>query len=137
MSNKMGYTLVKEATSENERNKMMMKLAQKELSKEENRKRMGIVNSEIRDLKRSGRLKHISEFGATKVVKKGKEYYMYPNMLVEVTKGDSTFRVVYLVSPNKDTIKLAKEKCRALGLINGTQRNIVNVYLDSMNLQGK
>lgn len=132
----MGYTLVKEMDSEFERNKLMMTIAQKELMRDDNRKRMAIVNSTIRDLKRSGNFKHDNEFGGTKIQFKGRTFYLYPNMLVEVKKGDTTLRIVYIVKPNKDTIKLAKEKCRALGLVT-EKRNIVSVYLESMNLQGK
>lgn len=135
MSTTTGYTKVIELGSRNEWKTTMMKLAQSELLKEDNRKRMGIVNGKLRDLKRSGRYKATSDLGGTVVLHKNRKYYFYPNMLVEERKNDDTLRIVYLVGQNRDTIKLAREKCKALGLIESNA--VTSIFIESMNLQGK
>lgn len=135
MSATTGYTKVIELGSKNEWKTEMMKLVQSELLKEDNRKRMGVVNAKLRDLKRSGRFKAGSDLGGTVVMHKNRKYYFYPNMLVEERKNDNTLRIVYLVGQNRDTIKLAREKCRALGLLESNA--VTSIFIESMNLQGK
>lgn len=130
------YRIEKEYDSVIKTKKALLELAQQELSKEENNKRIRIVYSKLRELHKKGRLKELpkSEGGAFLVRQNNRVYYIYPNFVAEIREGDNTLRILYLVGENRDTIKLAIEKLNYIGLL---KVPIVKLVVDSMNLQGK
>lgn len=109
----------------------MMKLEQTELSKPDNKKRKYAIHRLMKNYKNKGvRIMYKSEMGANTFIKNGKKYYLYTNFLVEQRKGDNVLRIVYLVKSGGDTIKLAVEKCKYLGI-----EDECRVYLEGMNLR--
>lgn len=129
--NKRGiYSQVIELGETNYKHKVM-ELMKESLEDDRNKRKLWNLNSKIKSNRRLGKKIYYRgvELGMYSIEHGGRLYYLTPFIGIEYS-NDNRVRVIYQIKDGKDTIKLAREKLRYLGL-----ENKVSEIIESMSLR--
>lgn len=129
--NKRGiYSQVIELGETNYKHKVM-ELMKESLEDDRNKRKLWNLNSKIKGNRRLGKKIYYRgvELGMYSIEHGGRLYYLTPFIGIEYS-NDNRVRVLYQIKDGKDTIKLAREKLRYLGL-----ENKVSEIIESMSLR--